>query len=289
MSAVTPPEPRDADLRRADPVRICGTDAALWRSCAPNKRTPAGRLLRTLCRSAGQLIADYRLIEPGDRVLCAISGGKDSYTMLEVLLRLQAKARVEFELGAIVVQPGFPGFDAEAAARFCAERGVQCYLVTADIFETMNDLGWRDAPCAMCSRLRRGVLYRVSQDLGYTTLALGHHGDDAIETALLNMLFNGQLRAMAPRSVPKQATPVVIRPLLASFEATVHQYATARGFKPVATACPLCDVNMESERTAIKHLLLELEYHHPRVRSSLLASLANVSPAALMDQLLTKR
>jgi tRNA 2-thiocytidine biosynthesis protein TtcA len=222
-------------------------------------------------------------------VLCALSGGKDSAALLEVLLRLQARAPVPFTVAAVVVQPGFVGFDADAVAAFAASRGVASYVVDADILGTMQHLSWTRAPCAMCSRLRRGVLYRVAAELGFNRLALGHHADDAIETALLNMLFNGQLRAMAPRLVPAAPAPVVIRPLLGCFESEVAAYARARGLSAWDTACPLCDVSMDSERKAIKHLLLELSADHPRIRGSLLASLGNVSPEALMDQRLTRR
>ncbi len=272
------------------PARLVAeADDSLWPRLAPASRSEAGRRLARLCRSAGKLIADHELIGEGDRVLCALSGGKDSLTLLEVLLRLRAKAPVRFELASLVVQPGFAGFDAAAVADFAASRGVRSYLVTADILTTMNHLSWRSAPCALCSRLRRGVLYRVCSELGYNRLALGHHGDDAIETALLNMLFCGHLRAMAPRLEPSKPAPTVIRPMLRCFEADVAAYARARGLRPVDTACPLCDVSMDSERKAIKHWLLELTADHPRARQSLLASLGNVDPESLMDQRLTRR
>jgi tRNA 2-thiocytidine biosynthesis protein TtcA len=269
--------------------RIAEADDSLWPRLRPPRRSQAGRLLKGLCRSAGRLIADFELIAEGDRVLCALSGGKDSATLLEVLLRLQAKAPVEFTLAAIVVQPGFLGFDADAVAEFAAARGVESFRVNADILDTMQVLGWKAAPCALCSRLRRGVLYRVAAELGFNRLALGHHGDDAIETALMNMFFSGQVRAMAPRLEPEPPAPVVIRPLLGCFEAEVAAYARARGLHTVDTACPLCDVSMDSERKAIKHLLLELAADHPNIRSSLLASLGNVDPKSLSDQRLTRR
>lgn len=269
--------------------QVAAADDSLWPRLRPARNSAAGRQLRGLCRSAGRLIADYGLIKEGDRVLCALSGGKDSAALLEVLLRLRAKAPVRFTLAAIVVQPGFGGFDAGAVADFAAARGVQSFRVDADILDTMEDLGWKAAPCALCARLRRGVLYRVSAELGFNRLALGHHGDDAIETALMNMFFSGQLRAMAPRLEPEPPAPVVIRPLLGCFEAEVAAYARARGLRTVDTACPLCDVSMDSERKAIKHLLLELSAYHPHIRSSLLASLGNVDPKSLLDQRLTRR
>lgn len=269
--------------------RVAQADDSLWSRLRPARKSDAGRQLRALCRSAGRIIADYGLICAGDRVICALSGGKDSATLLEVLLRLRVQAPVPFTIAAIVVQPGFVGFDASAVADFAAARGVETFRVDADILSTMRDLGWSTAPCALCSRLRRGVLYRVSAELGFNRLALGHHGDDTIETALMNMFFSGQLRAMAPRLEPEPPAPVVIRPLLGCFEAEVAAYARARSLPTVDTDCPLCDVSMDSERKAIKHLLLELAADHPRIRSSLLASLGNVSPESLLDQRLTRR
>jgi len=279
----------EAQRPRPPAVRVATADDALWPRLSPPRRSPAGRLLKGLCRDAGRLIADFGLIQEGDRVLCALSGGKDSATLLEVLLRLRAKAPISFTLAAIVVQPGFLGFDAGAVTDFAAQRGVESYRVDADILDTMQGLGWKAAPCALCSRLRRGVLYRVSAELGFNRLALGHHGDDAIETALMNMFFSGQLRAMAPRLEPEPPAPVVIRPLLGSFEADVAAYAKARGLQAVDIACPLCDLSMDSERKAVKHLLLELSTYHPQIRSSLLASLGNVDPKSLLDQRLTRR
>jgi len=280
-----------SETQRGRPAaeRWARADDSLWSRVRPARKSDAGRHLRDLCRNAGRLIADHGLIRAGDRVVCALSGGKDSATLLEVLLRLRAKAPVPFAVSAIVVQPGFAGFDASAVADFAAARGVETFRVDTDIRSTMENLGWNASPCALCSRLRRGVLYRVSAELGFNRLALGHHGDDAIETALLNMFFSGQVRSMAPRLEPEPPAPVVIRPLLTCFEADVAAYALARDLRTTDTACPLCDVSMDSERKAIKHLLLDLSADHPRIRTSLLASLGNVDAGSLLDQRLTRR
>ena len=284
-------DPNSACPALAAPAeRVCGPDPDKWRALAPPKRSPAGLALRGLCRRAGKLIADHQLIHAGDRVLCALSGGKDSLTLLEVLLRLQSKAHVSFDLAAVIVHPGFDGFDARRVTDFCRDRGVETFLVRANVWDTMQAVGWGRSPCSLCSRLRRGVLYRVAPTVGATSLALGHHADDAIETALMNMLFNGQLRAMAARYVPDpQTAPPVIRPLLTCFESDIIHYTKVRGMKPVPTPCPLCATDQETERLAIKQWLTELSVDQPRVRSSLLAALGNVSPDALMDQRLFKR
>ena len=276
------------ERKRHPPRRIAEADPTRWPALAPRPKSEAGLQLRNLCKSAGKLIGDYALIPPGSRVLCALSGGKDSFAMLEVLLRLQSKAAVDFTLGAVVVQPGFPGFEAEAVAAFAAERGLDSWVVDADFLPTMQGLDWRDSPCALCAKLRRGVLYRVATELGYDRLALGHHGDDAIETVLMNMLFNGQLRAMAPLARPQMGEPLVIRPLLSSTEPEIRTYARTRRFRLLDPECPVCELPGDTMRVELKHWVNELAYEHPQVRNSLLAALANVSPEALWDQRLRK-
>jgi len=272
---------------RAAPKRACPPRPGAWSTRRP--RGPARRQLRALCRNAGSLLPDWELIREGDRVLAALSGGKDSAAMLEVLLELRHRAPVRFDVGAVVVDPGFRGFHVETVAQFAQERGVETWVIRADIEETLESLGWKRSPCALCSRLRRGVLYRVATELGFGTLALGHNADDAIETALMNIFLGGQLRAMAPRYQPREKqAPAVIRPLLSTFEHEILAYARARAFRLVDSACPLGQ-GSDSERQAVKHLVAELAADHPRVRQSALAALGNVSPGALMDRSLQRR
>jgi tRNA 2-thiocytidine biosynthesis protein TtcA len=203
--------------------------------------------------------------------------------LIELLLSLQSRAPFPFEVGALVVDQGFAGFDAIAVASFAAARGVATWIVRADIRGAIEELSWRHAPCALCARLRRGVLYRVASELGFPVLALGHHADDAIETLLMNMFHNGQMRGMGPLWIPEDpAAPRVIRPLLTCLEADLDAYARARDFRPVDPACPL-PVSPETQRMALKRLIRELSAEHPRLRQSLLASMANVAPEALMD------
>lgn len=256
----------------------------IWRTMAPRPRSPEGRMLRGLSRRAGEVVAAHGLIASGDRVLVGLSGGKDSFTLLEVLLHLQARAPVTFDLGALVVDSGFPGFDAQAVSSFAEVRGVATWVVRSGIHETMQDLAWGAAPCALCARLRRGVIYRVAPELGFFSVALGHHGDDAVETVLMNMFFCGQIRGLAPRWRPADpGAPVVIRPLVTCLESDVLAYSRARRFRLVDPACPLCAVP-ETERLAVKHLVIELSATYPRLRQSLLASMGNVSPEGLMDR-----
>ncbi len=286
---VEPTNTDDANIaassqNRLPPQRIASADPKRWAQRAPRKGTEASRLLEQLCRRAGRAVTEYDLIREGDRVLCAISGGKDSLSMLEVLLRLQARAPVGFELAAITVQAGFPDFDHQQVTAYCAELGVETWLAQTDIWQTMQTLGGPDAtPCAWCARLRRGVLYRLAEQLGFGVLALGHHADDAIETTLMNMLFAGQLRAMAPRTVAKRAPVVVIRPLATSFEAMTRQYAKVRPLPVTDCGCPLGCSMMSTEREAMKRLVNELCADYPQARQSLLASLGNVDIASLYD------
>jgi tRNA 2-thiocytidine biosynthesis protein TtcA len=218
-----------------------------------------------------------------------MSGGKDSYAMLDVLLRIRARAPIRFDLAAVTVHPGFPGFDHETIADFCGSLGVETYVVHAGIWRTLMALEWVDAsPCAMCSRLRRGALYRVAGELGFNALALGHHADDTMETALLNMFFAGQLRAMPPLALAEDYGLRVIRPLLHVFEHECQALADLRGYPITATDCTLGEYGGGSQRHVIKKLIADLAKAHPKLRNNLLASLGNVAPEALLDQRLRR-
>lgn len=266
---------------RPPPVLVAGPDEAAWTRLAPREGSPAGRALRALCRRAGAVIGRYGLIAAGDRILVGVSGGKDSLTLLEVLLRLRCRAPVQFDLAAVVVDAGFPGFDAARVATRCGERGVPTWVARADIWESIQALAGTGSTCARCARLRRAVLYRLAGELGYNVLALGHHADDAIETALLNMVYAGQLRALPPRLRPAEHDLTVIRPLITIFEAEIDAYRARRGFAVVDGACPLGE---DTCRARIKSLVQALTRQAPRARSSLLAALGNVAPETLLDR-----
>ncbi len=237
---------------------------------------------RSIRRLAGRAIGDFGLIENGDRILVALSGGKDSWTLLHVLERLRQKAPVSFSLVAITVHPGFPGFRTDGIGSYLREKGFEHHVVCAPIHVMMLEkLGPGDPPCSLCSRIRRGVLYTQAAELGCTKIALGHHRDDFIETLLLNQFYNGKIKAMAPLLRADDGRNIVIRPLVYVPEDDIVRYASRAGFPVVCCACPSCG-DQDRRRVKIKKLLAELEREQPGIKASLLAALADVERRHLL-------
>ncbi|MDD9940710.1 MAG: tRNA 2-thiocytidine(32) synthetase TtcA [Myxococcales bacterium] len=240
------------------------------------------RMERDLLRSAGRCIADYSLIEPGDRIMVCLSGGKDSYTMLQLLGRLQRRAPVSFELLAVHLDQGQPGYDGAPLEAWLASEGYAYRILREDTYSVVL----RNVPegrtyCSVCSRLRRGVLYNAAEALGCTKIALGHHRDDAIETLMLNLMYTGTLAAMPPKLVSDDRRNVVIRPLLLCAEEAIARYAAACAF-PVLP-CNLCSSQDNLKRKQVKRVLSELEALSPRLRQSMLAAITRVRPSQLGD------
>lgn len=240
------------------------------------------RIERELSRSVGRCLADYDLIQAGDRVMVCLSGGKDSYAMLQLLRRFQRKAPIRFELLAVHLDQGQPNYDGRPLSAWLAREGVPHEILREDTYSVVV----RNVPegktyCSVCSRLRRGVLYNAAERLGCSKIALGHHRDDAIETLLLNLMYTGSLSAMPPKLVSDDGRNVVIRPLLLCAEATLARYAELCAF-PILP-CDLCGSQEQLKRKQVKRLLGELEHHSPRVRQSMLAALTNVRASQLAD------
>jgi tRNA 2-thiocytidine biosynthesis protein TtcA len=234
-------------------------------------------------RLTGQAIGDFGLIEDRDRILVALSGGKDSWVMLHVLDDLRRRAPVSFSLTALTVHPGFPGFRTDGIEVYCRERGFEHQVVEAPIHDLMLEkLGPEEIPCSLCSRIRRGVLYTQAVELGCTKIALGHHRDDLIETLLLNQFFNGTIKAMAPLLKADDGRNVVIRPLVYVPEEEIIAFASAAGFPVTCCACPACG-DPDQKRVQVKKLLVEWEKGHPGIKASLLASLGDVQLRHLLD------
>ncbi len=235
-----------------------------------------------LARAMGRCIRDFALIEDGDRVMVCVSGGKDSYTLLHLLERARRRAPIRFELVAVHLDQGQPGYDGKPLEAFLEASGVPFEIVREDTYTIVKDrVPEGKTYCSLCSRLRRGILYNVADELGCTKIALGHHRDDAIETLLLNLFFAGSLGAMPAKLVTEDQRHVVIRPLLYAAERDIAAFAAAQRF-PILP-CNLCGSQENLWRKHVKHLLDDLEQRIPQVRDSLAASLTNVRPTHLMD------
>ena len=243
---------------------------------------PNDLLLKRILRKAGRAVHRFGMITEGDRVLVALSGGKDSWTLLHVLQTLQSRAPVRFEVHAVTIHPGFPGFLPEPVVDYCRERGWHHWVEPSRIYDIVEDKRDPESSyCAFCSRLRRGVLYGIARRLGYTKIALGHHADDLIETLLLGQFFTGEIKSMPPLLHADDGHNVVIRPLCTVFEQDVRQFAQQMEFPVICCGCPVCGTE-EMKRKRVKSLLNQLEAEHQGIKASMLASLGRVRPKYLM-------
>ncbi len=251
---------------------------------------PVDQLERRIVRRMGQAIGDYSLIEQGDRVLVAVSGGKDSYTLLHGLELLRRRAPVSFSLVAVNVHHGFSGYRADRIEAHLLACGFEHHMVRAEISAIMEQVLRPDETrCSLCARMRRGVLYSQALKLGCNKIALGHHKDDLIETLLLNLFFAGQLKSMPPWLRSDDGRNIVIRPLAYVDEPDIAAYAELRAFPVVCCACPACGNLDNRERRAIKRMLTSLDGEHPGLKSSILQAMKNVIPTHLLDRTLMKR
>ena len=240
-------------------------------------------LEKKLLRDAGRAIADFRMIEPGDRILVGISGGKDSFTLLHLLRKLQGSAPVGFSLVACNLDQGHPGFPAARLEEYLRGTGVEVLMLREDTYSVVQRLvPAGKTACSVCSRLRRGILYGAARRLGCTKIALGHHRDDLIESLLMSMLFTGKLRSMPPRLRSDDGENVVIRPLCYAAEKDIAQFARQMRFPLIP--CDLCGSQENLQRRKVKELLSGLELQHPGVRASLLGALGTVMPGHLLDR-----
>ena len=250
----------------------------------PATRSDAIDKLQTrLCRLVGQAIADYRMIEDGDKVMVCLSGGKDSYGLLEILLSLRSRAPIHFDLIAVNLDQKQPGFPTHVLPDYLTRRGVPFHIETRDTYSIVKRLiPEGQTTCSLCSRLRRGHLYRLATELGATKIALGHHRDDILETLLLNLLFTGKLKAMPPKLRSKSGRHLVIRPLAYVKEADLERYATLLQFPIIP--CDLCGSQEDLKRKQVKVLLREWNQRFPGSNDSMFAALSNVAPPLLLDR-----
>ena len=243
-------------------------------------RTP---LESRIAKKTTKAIVDFNLIEDGDRVMVGLSGGKDSWALLQTLDVLRKRAPIDFSLIAVNVDSGYKEYKHELIAKTCRERGWEFRIEHTSIGEVMDDiLEAKDTPCSLCARLRRGVLYRIATEVGATKIALGHHMDDFIETLLLNIFFAGALKAMPARLVSDNGEHVVIRPLVYVGEDEARLYAKECELPIIGCCCPACgDLSLQRQR--IKRLITDLEVEHSGVKNSMLKAMTNVMPRHLLD------
>ena len=243
----------------------------------------SAKLAKRLRRLVGQAIADYSMIEAGDKVMVCLSGGKDSYAMLDVLMRLREKSPVPFELVAVNLDQRHPGFPEHVLPDYLRSVGADFRIEVQDTYSVVKRVIPEGATmCGLCSRLRRGVLYRVASELGATKIALGHHRDDIIETFFLNLFHGGQLKAMPPKLVSDDGKHVVIRPLAYVEEADLEAYAELRKFPIIP--CDLCGSQELLQRKQVKAMLREWEKKQPGRVETIFGALANVAPSHLLDR-----
>ena len=256
-------------------------------------RAPSGRRVRPRTREwkaleadlrgkVGRAIADYRMIDDGDLVMVCLSGGKDSYTLLDLLIGLQRRAPVRFELVAVNLDQKQPGFPSETLPSYLRALGVPFRIVEEDTYSVVTrviDIG--KTYCGLCSRLRRGILYRVATEIGANKIALGHHRDDIVETLFLNMFYGARLKAMPPKLRSDDGRHIVIRPLAYCAEPDIASYASIRAFPIIP--CDLCGSQQNLKRAEIKAMLAAWERSDPGRTDRLFRSLQNVSPSHLAD------
>jgi len=262
--------------------RAAAIEAPQDRTAALRAARESHKLEKRLLRMTGQAIADYSMIEDGDRVMVCVSGGKDSHGLLNLLMTLRGRAPVRFELVAVNLDQKQPGFPAEVLPAYLSGIGVPFRIETQDTYSVVRRLiPEGSTACSLCSRLRRGVLYRVANELGATKIALGHHRDDILATFFLNLFYGGRMKAMSPKLVSDDGRHVVIRPLAYVREVDLARFAQLRGFPIIP--CDLCGSQENLQRKQMREMLDEWERRHPGRVQTIFNALGRVVPSHLMD------
>lgn len=250
----------------------------------PNRKAKLeyNKLQKRLRRNVGQAISDYNMIEDGDKVMVCLSGGKDSYAMLDILRNLQQTAPIRFEIVAVNLDQKQPGFPEDVLPRYLDEVGVPYHILEKDTYSIVTDrVPEGRTYCGLCSRLRRGTLYGFAEEIGATKIALGHHRDDIVETLFLNMFYGGKLKAMPPKLLSDDRRNIVIRPMAYCREADLARYAVLKEFPIIP--CNLCGSQDNLQRQVIKEMLQGWERQHPGRLETIFSAICNVQPSQLGD------
>jgi tRNA 2-thiocytidine biosynthesis protein TtcA len=241
-------------------------------------------LFRRLRHAVGRAVADFTMIREGDRIAVGVSGGKDSYTLLLLLEELRRRAPIDFELVAVTIDSGYPGFRGDVVRKYVTSLGIPCHLETTNHYEIITEKRRPGSSyCSICARLKRGALYGLVDSLGCNKLALGHHSDDFIETLLLNQFFVGSLKAMSANMLADNGRTTVIRPLVYAAEQDIIRFSRESALPVVCCRCPVCGA-ADQQRKRMKELLKGLEKDIPHIKSSMLKALSNVHPRHLLDR-----
>ena len=268
------PEPPVIDLESSTP--------ASGRAGRTRDEREVLKLEKRLCRLTGQAIGDYHMIEAGDRIMVCLSGGKDSYALLDILLKLQARAPVRFELVAVNLDQKQPGFPAEVLPNYLQALGVEYHIETQDTYSIVKTkIPEGKTTCSLCSRLRRGILYRVARELGCNKIALGHHRDDILQTFFLNLFFGGKLKGMPAKLTSDNGEFIVIRPLAYVDERDLVAWAEHRAFPIIP--CNLCGSQENLQRKQVGEMLRDWQRRHPGRIETMFTALQNLVPSHLMD------
>ncbi|SHG87043.1 tRNA 2-thiocytidine(32) synthetase TtcA [Ferrimonas marina] len=247
------------------------------------QKTRLNKLQKRLRREVGSAIEDYKMIEEGDVVMVCLSGGKDSYTLLDILLNLQHRAPVNFKLVAVNLDQKQPGFPEDILPAYLDSLGVTYHILEKDTYSVVKEkIPEGKTTCSLCSRLRRGTLYGFAQKIGATKIALGHHRDDIIETMFLNMFYGGKLKAMPPKLLSDDGANLVIRPLAYSREKDISEYAELKAFPIIP--CNLCGSQENLKRKEVKQMLNQWDRQHPGRIETIFTALQNVAPSQMVDR-----
>ncbi|MGM0570901.1 tRNA 2-thiocytidine(32) synthetase TtcA [Marinobacter sp.] len=261
------------------PEAVAGTPAS---EAERKRKLDTNKLQKRLRREAGQAIQDFRMIESGDRVMVCLSGGKDSYTMLDILMNLQKSAPVPFELIAVNLDQKQPGFPEHVLPDYLSGLDIEYHIIEKDTYSIVREkVPEGKTTCGLCSRLRRGILYNFAEEHGITKIALGHHRDDLLETLFLNMFYGGRMKSMPPKLFSDDGRNTVIRPLAYSREKDIARYAALREYPIIP--CNLCGSQENLQRQVVKDMLQQWDRQHPGRIETMFRAMCNVEPSHLAD------